>query len=116
MRSMLASGIDARSADDCSFSLMRCPFSRISVFWSPVAPKPRRSICLFGLPMLSRTKNPGWRASSSGIVVTPLSAISPAVITETPIGRRAGASSKRLAVTTMPGAVIPARMSRAFAT
>ena len=44
MRSMLARGIALRRVLASSFSLRRRPSNKIRVFWSPVTPKPRRSI------------------------------------------------------------------------
>ena len=37
-------------------------------------PNPPRSTCMSGLPLLSRTKIPGWRASNRGSDVSPLAA------------------------------------------
>ena len=49
-------------------------------------PKPRRSICRFGLPALSRTTIPACLERTSGIVVAPDLEISSALRTCTPMG------------------------------
>ena len=69
---MASSGMAAQLTVVCSFSLMRCPSSSTSVFWSPKMPKPRMSTCWLGDPDRSRVRMPESVRRSSGTVVAVL--------------------------------------------
>src|SRR5260221_3576908 len=100
MRSIESSGIAVSCAVDSSLSDRRIPSTSTSVFWSPVMPKPRRSSCLLGEPLLSRTLTRlNWAMISARSEVA-LFLMSSAVITVTPTGRSRLLSGKRVAVMT----------------
>ncbi len=100
MRSMLSSGIAVQPIVVSSISFSRWPLRSTSVFWSPVMPKPRKSICESGPPVLSRVTMPASCDSSCGRDLVALSAICFAVMTVIPMGASRRCSGKRVAVTT----------------
>jgi len=82
---------------------MRRPSSRISVFWPPVTPKPRRSTVVLEplLPKKSFIVMPTCSCSSSGKVRAALFWMSSAVMTVVLAGSLRASSKKRVAPTTI---------------